>query len=78
MISARSGVEIVAKSGLVKNLSRKRDVDITLTDNPDDILDDPEIDIVVELMGGIEEPYEIVKKALKKASILYIEAFLLR
>jgi homoserine dehydrogenase len=30
----------------------------------DDILNDSEIDIVVELMGGIEEPFEVVKKAL--------------
>ncbi|HEY9204006.1 MAG TPA: homoserine dehydrogenase, partial [Sulfurimonas sp.] len=36
-----------------------------LTDNVDDILNDDEIDIVVELMGGVEEPFEIVKKALK-------------
>ena len=28
-------------------------------------LNDPEIDIVVELMGGVEEPFEVVKKALK-------------
>ncbi|QFR50235.1 homoserine dehydrogenase [Sulfurimonas lithotrophica] len=65
IISARAGVEIVAKSGVVKTLGRDRGVDIALTDNPDDILNDPEIDIVVELMGGIEEPYEVVKKALK-------------
>jgi homoserine dehydrogenase len=64
MISARAGVDIVVKSGVVRNLSKKRDLDITLTDNVDDILDDPEIDIVVELMGGVEEPFEVVKKAL--------------
>jgi homoserine dehydrogenase len=65
VISARAGVDIVVKSGVVKNLNKERDLDITLSDNVDDILDDKEIDIVVELMGGVEEPFEVVKKALK-------------
>jgi homoserine dehydrogenase len=66
IITARAGVEINAVSGVVNNLSKKRDVSITLTDNPDDILNDDSIDIVVELMGGVEKPYEVVKKALEK------------
>lgn len=65
VISARAGVDIVVKSGVVKNLNKERDLDIKLSDNVDDILNDDEIDIVVELMGGVEEPFEIVKKALR-------------
>ncbi len=65
VISARAGRDIVVKSGVVKNLSKDRGVDITLTDNVDDILNDDEIEIVVELMGGVDEPYEVVTKALK-------------
>ncbi|ADN09954.1 homoserine dehydrogenase [Sulfurimonas autotrophica] len=65
VISARAGVDIVVKSGVVKNLQKERGLDITLTDNVDDILNDDEIDIVVELMGGVEEPFEVVKRALK-------------
>jgi len=65
VISARAGVDIVAKSGVVKNLSKDRGVDIILTDNVDDVLNDPEIDIVVELMGGVDEPFAVVKKALE-------------
>ncbi len=65
IISARAGVKIVPIIGAVKNLTKKRDVDIKLTDNPLDVVDNPEVDIVVELMGGVEEPYELVKKALK-------------
>ena len=52
VISARAGVDIVVKSGVVKNLSKDRGLDIMLSDNVDDILNDNEIDIVVELMGG--------------------------
>ena len=65
VISARAGTDIIVKSGVVKNLSKDRGLDIIITDNIDDILNDPEIDIVVELMGGVEEPFEVVKKALK-------------
>lgn len=64
VISARAGVDIVVKSGVVKNLNKDRGLDVKLSDNVDDILNDDEIDIVVELMGGVEEPFEIVKKAL--------------
>jgi len=65
VISARAGRDIVVKSGVVRDLSKDRGLNIKLTDNVDDILDDDEIDIVVELMGGVDEPYEVVKKALK-------------
>ena len=64
VISARAGQEIEVKSGVVKNLNKDRGLDIKLTDNVDDILNDSEIDIVVELMGGVEEPFEVVKRAL--------------
>ena len=66
IITARAGVELNVISGVVNNLTKKRDVNIKLSDNVDDILNDDSIDIVVELMGGIEKPYEVVKKALQK------------
>ncbi len=65
IIEARAGEKIVVKIGVVKNLSKERDLSILLSDDPATVIDDPEIDIVVELMGGIEEPYELVKRALK-------------
>ncbi len=65
ILEARAGKKIVAKHGIVKNMSKDRGVNITLSDDPMDIINDPEIDIVVELMGGIDEPYALVKKALE-------------
>jgi len=65
VISARAGVDIIVKSGVVKNLKKDRGLDIAITDNVDDILNDPEIDIVVELMGGVDEPFQVVKRALE-------------
>ena len=78
IISARAGVKIVPALGVVKDLSKKRDVNIPLTTNPDDVLENEDIDIVVELMGGVEEPYKIVKKALenKKAVVTANKALL--
>lgn len=66
IISARAGQDIIATKGVVANLSKKRDVEIELSDDVNTILDDDSIDIVVELMGGIEGPLEVVKKALSK------------
>jgi len=65
VISARAGRDIIVKSGVVRNLSKDRGLDITLTDNVEDVLNDREIDIVVELMGGVDEPFEVVKRALE-------------
>jgi len=66
IITARAGIEIVPVAGVVNNLNKKRDVSIKLTNNPDDLINDDSIDIIVELMGGVEEPYKVVKKALEK------------
>ncbi|WP_087974410.1 homoserine dehydrogenase [Oceanobacillus rekensis] len=60
------GCSVQVKSVLVKNLEKARDVntdEIVLTTNPDDILNDPEIDIIVEVMGGIEETKQHILKA---------------
>ena len=66
VIKARAGVEIVPVLGVVNNLTKKRDVDIPLTDDVNVALNDESIDLIVELMGGVEKPYEIVKTALAK------------
>jgi homoserine dehydrogenase len=65
MITARAGEQIRVKSGVVRSLSKERGFDIALSTNPYDVVNDPEIDIVVELMGGIDEPFSVVKKALE-------------
>lgn len=65
IITARAGIELVPVIGVVNDISKKRDVSIKLTTDADEVLDDPTIDIVVELMGGVDKAYEVVKKALK-------------
>ena len=66
IITARAGVQIKPIIGVVNNLSKQRDVSIELTDDIQKVLNNDDIDIVVELMGGVEKPYEVVSAALKK------------
>ena len=61
------GAAIIVEKILVKDLNKKRAVfvpDELLTTNADDILENKEIDIVVELMGGVEPAYSYIIKAL--------------
>jgi len=66
IITARAGQEISVISGVVNNLEKDRGVDIKLSKDPMDIINDPQIDVVVELMGGVEGPFDVVKAALAK------------
>ena len=54
------------KCAAVKNLNKKRDVQVKeLTDNPFKIVNDPEINVVVEVAGGVDPAYELLKTAIK-------------
>ncbi|RDW21251.1 homoserine dehydrogenase [Oceanobacillus chungangensis] len=60
------GCGVQVKSVLVRDLEKTREVALDrtfLTSNPDDVLNDPEIDIVVEVMGGIDLAREYILKA---------------
>ncbi len=65
IITARSGKRIVPIMGIVRDISKARDIDLPLSTNVDDVLANPEVDVVLELMGGVDEAYEIVTRALK-------------
>lgn len=65
IITARSGKKIVPVIGIVRDITKKRDVSIPLSTNLDDVLENPDIDIVIEIMGGVDEAYKIVTRALK-------------
>ncbi len=66
IIEARAGKKIVVELGVVRDLNRDRGVNIKLSSNPMDIINDETIDIVVELMGGVDEPFKLVKEALRR------------
>ncbi|WP_335871535.1 homoserine dehydrogenase [Bacillus sp. 2205SS5-2] len=63
------GCPVKIKRALVQDLNKDRDVFVPegfLTDNPEDILLDPEIDIIVEVMGGVEETKNYLSVALQQ------------
>ena len=66
-IKQTSGEEIVIKRALVRNLQKHQNMakEVELTTNYDDILNDSEIKIVVELMGGLHPAKEYISKALE-------------
>ena len=66
IIKARSGHEIVPVVGVVQNMKKERHVTIPLTDDINSVLERDDIDIYVELMGGVEGPHAIVKRILAK------------
>ncbi|MBW4829251.1 MAG: homoserine dehydrogenase [Clostridiaceae bacterium] len=62
------GERIKIKKVLVKNLNKNRNIDINnklLTLNPKDILDDPEVDIVIDVLSEKEIAYDYLKYALE-------------
>ena len=78
LIVARCGEEIVPVIGVVRNLNKKRDVEIPLTDDIDSVIKRDDIDVFVELMGGVEEPFRVVSQILerKKAVVTANKALL--
>ena len=78
LIAARCGEEIVPLVGVVRNLNKKRDVAIPLTDDIDSVIKREDIDVFVELMGGVKEPFRVVSKILerKKAVVTANKALL--
>ncbi|QEA59735.1 homoserine dehydrogenase [Leuconostoc koreense] len=66
-ITQRTGSHLVVRHAVVHNLNKPRTgftQDFPITNNPKDILDNDDIQIVVEVMGGIDYAYDIIKRAL--------------
>ncbi|MDD1631609.1 MAG: homoserine dehydrogenase [Methylococcaceae bacterium] len=67
-IARRAGREIIITRASAKDLDKERICDtqgIILTTDPMDIINDPEIDIVLELIGGAGPVKEMVLKAIE-------------
>ena len=59
-------VEVVKVA--VRNLNKPRSVEVPkelLTDNPYEIINNPEIEVVVELIGGVEPAWEYISNSIK-------------
>ncbi|MCQ2744379.1 MAG: homoserine dehydrogenase [bacterium] len=61
-----SEIEIVKIA--VKNINKPRSADVPkelLTDNPFEVVNNPEINVIVELIGGVEPAWSYIETALK-------------
>ncbi|WP_349431218.1 homoserine dehydrogenase [Methylomarinum sp. Ch1-1] len=68
-IARRAGREIIVTRALARNLDRERICDtdgIALTADPFDIINDPEIEVVLELIGGETLAKDLVLQAIEK------------
>ena len=67
-IAQRTGLRFEVARVAVRNLARQRAVELPegcLTHDADSVVNDPDIDVVVELIGGIEPARRLVLAALK-------------
>ncbi len=69
LLKEKTGIDFQIKKIAVKNIYKKRNVEIPqeiFTTDWEEIVNDPEIDIVVELIGGISPAKEIAIETLKR------------
>jgi homoserine dehydrogenase len=69
LLSEKTGLDINIKKICDQDITSKRNVSVDkslLTRNPKEIIEDPQIDILVELIGGIHPAREFISEALKK------------
>jgi len=68
IIKYQVGKEVVIEKILVRDISKTRAVEVPkdiLTTNPDEIINNPDIDIVVEVIGGEQPAYDYINTAIK-------------
>ena len=66
-IRSRCGCGFRLKTVAVRNPDRKRELPegVLLTTDPQTLADDPDIDVIIELMGGIDAPKKLIAKSLE-------------
>ena len=69
LIKQRVGVPVEVTKIAVRDLSRDRGIKLPsgiLTKNPSEVVSDPNIDIVVELIGGYEPAKDLIMEAISR------------
>lgn len=67
-ITAKTGLELQVEQLAVRDLTKRRRYsfpDGVLTDRPEAVVDNPSVQLVVELMGGLEPAGDLVLRALR-------------
>lgn len=73
LLRERLGFELTVRRIALRDLAKPRTVEAPaeiLTTQWEDLIEDPNVQIIVELMGGIEEPLKLVLAAIKKGKIV--------
>lgn len=73
LLEQRLGVQFEIRKIAVRDLTKARDIQAPadlFTGATDELLSDPSIDVVVELMGGIDVPLQFVRKAILAGKIV--------
>src|SRR6202048_2759003 len=73
IISERLGLELIVRRIAVKNPEKNRSVSPPaemISRCWEELIDDPEVNILVELMGGIDAPYAFTMRALEAGKVV--------
>jgi len=73
LLRERTGCDFVVHKVAMRDLAKKRPVELPpglATAQWRELLDDPRIGVIVELMGGIEQPLELVLGAIDRGKIV--------
>lgn len=68
VVAARTGLRLEVTRVAVRNLAREREADVpegVLTRDAHAVVADPDIDLIVEVIGGIEPARELIRTALE-------------
>jgi homoserine dehydrogenase len=69
LIQSKLGVPVKVRKIAVREIGRSREIEVPaalLTDNPDEVVNDPAIDVVVELIGGYEPAKRLILAAIAR------------
>ncbi len=68
-LTQKTGVNIKVEKVLVQDMNKERDILLdknVLTNNPYEILDNPDIEVIIEVMGSVEVTFQYLMYALEK------------
>ena len=68
LLRERTGKELVVSRIAVRDLTKARTVEMPadlVTTDLDELVQDPEIDLIVELIGGVDRAFDLVKSSVE-------------
>lgn len=68
-LASKAGAPLQLRRVAVRHVQRTRDVAVEpdlLTDRPDDVVQDADVDVVVEVMGGVDPARRLISEALQR------------